>query len=93
MFKISGLDKLQRELAEAQKAFEAIDGEIGTVQFDADDPASIDAAISFMEEMIDERVGALSRNNIVGPMADEMKQKYREANLDRAAEVRLQGGA
>lgn len=92
MFKIEGLEKLQRQLAEAERAFEEIDGELGSVSFDPDDPESIEAAIVSMEQMIDDRLGPYANNPLVGPMIDEMKDKYRTAIIDKAAEARL-GGA
>lgn len=89
MFKIEGLDALQRELQEAQAALEGIDGELGTVNFDPDDPASIEAAITQVNMMVDERLGAYASNSIVGPMAEELKEKYREAIIEKAAAARL----
>ncbi len=57
MVKITGLDKLTRTLDDAQKAIAAIDGELGAVNFNPNDPGSIEAAIAQMEAMIDERLG------------------------------------
>lgn len=57
MVKINGLDKLTRTLDDAQKAIAAIDGELGAVNFNPNDPGSIEAAITQMEAMIDERLG------------------------------------
>ncbi|MBU1396655.1 MAG: hypothetical protein KKE84_11045 [Gammaproteobacteria bacterium] len=91
MFKISGLDELGRQLTDAQKALEALDGELGTVSFDPDDPASIEAAIQSVETIVDEQIGSYASNPIIAPLADEMKEKYREAVIDRAAEARLKG--
>lgn len=89
MFKIEGLDKLQRELAEAQQAFAEIGGELGAVSFDPESPESIEAAIVAMEQMIDERLGPYTNNSLVGPMIDEMKGHYRTAIINKAAEARL----
>lgn len=91
MSKFKGFDKITRELSDAQKVLEDLDGQIGTVNFNPDDPESIEAAISSMEQIIDERVGRYASNNIIGPMADEMKTSYRQAILDRAAEARVNG--
>lgn len=91
MFKISGLDKLTRELDDAQKAMEALDGELGTVRFDPHDPGSIEAAIQEVERMVDERIGSYASNSIVGPLAEQMKERYREAILEKAAAARLEG--
>lgn len=44
-----GLDKLLKELDQAQKALARLDGTLTTVEFDPDQPGSIQAAISKME--------------------------------------------
>ncbi len=90
MIKITGLDKLQRDLADAQKALASIDGELGSVRFDPYDPSSIESAIASVGQMIDERVGRHASNPIVKPMIDQMKETYREAILERAAAARLE---
>lgn len=87
--KITGLDKLQKNLAEAQRALAAIDGEIGKVSFTPDDPSSIQAAIQQMENMIDEKVGQYASNPIVAPLIEASKEAYREAILKKAAAARL----
>ena len=92
VFKIEGLEKLQRQIAEAERAFAEVDGELGSVSFNPENPESIEAAIVSMEQMIDGRLGPYANNPLVGPMIDEMKDKYRTAIIDRAAEARL-GGA
>jgi hypothetical protein len=89
MFKISGLDELSSQLTNAQRALEALDGELGTVKFDPSDPASIEAAIQSVDTIIDEKLGQYANNPIIAPLAESMKQKYREAIIDRAAEARL----
>lgn len=91
MFKIEGLDKLQKEISEASKAMEEMDGELGSVSFNPHDPGSIEAAISEINRMIDEKLGSYSRNSIIGPMIDGMKEQYREGILERAAAARLKG--
>lgn len=91
MFNISGLDELRRQLTDAQRAMESLDGELGSVNFDPNDPASIEAAIQSVESMIDERLVQYSSNPIIAPLASSMKDKYREAIVDRAAEARLKG--
>lgn len=93
MSNITGLDKLSKQLADAQKALEALDGELGTVSFNPDDPASIEAAIQSVETIIDDRLGPFASNPIIAPLAGQMKEKYREAIIDRAAEARLKGSA
>lgn len=92
MPKMAGLEKLTRELKEAQTALAELDGDLGSVNFDPDDPLSIEAAIGAMEQMIDQKLGHYAGNSIVAPLAEEMKEKYREAILDKAAEARLSDG-
>lgn len=91
MFKITGLSKLTHDLADAQRAFEGLDGELGTVSFDPHDPASIEAAIQEVEQLVDERLGAYASNPLVGPLIGQMKEKYREGIVERAAAARLEG--
>jgi len=89
MFKINGLENLQKNLKEAENALAELDGELGVVNFDAGDPASIEAAIQSVNRMVDECIGHYSANPILGPLADQMKEKYRESILQKAAEARL----
>jgi hypothetical protein len=90
---ISGLDTLSRQLADAQRALEALDGELGTVNFDPNDPASIEMAIQNVESIIDEKVAPFADNPVIAPVIEGMKEQYREAIIDRAAEARLLKGA
>ncbi len=89
MFKIEGLDKLQKQLADAQKAFEELDGTLGQVNFDPQDPASIESAIQHVNSLVHQRVGHYSSNPFVGPMIDDMKEAYRSAIIEKAAAARL----
>lgn len=91
MLKITGLDKLQRQLGDAQSALKALDGDLGEVSFHPYDPASLEAAIQEMDRRVDERVGAHADNPIITPVAAQLKERARTAILERAAAVRLQG--
>lgn len=90
MLKITGLDKLQKELKEAEQALDELDGELGVVNFDPHDPASIEAAVQSVMQMIDSRIQPYADNPVVGSLADQMKESYRENILQKAAEARLQ---
>jgi hypothetical protein len=90
MIKITGFDKVKRELDDAQKAFKALDGELGAVKFNPKDPMSIETAIQEMEELIDSRVGQYANNAIVAPMIEQLKDHYRAGILEKAAEARLE---
>ena len=90
MLEITGLDKRQDELKEAEQALNELDGELGVVNFDPGDPASIEAAIQSAMRLIDSRIEPYADNPIVGSLADQMKESYRENILQKAAEARLQ---
>ena len=91
MIKVTGFDQLARELEDAQKAMAVLDGELATVKFDPHDPASIEAAIQQIETTVDERLGAYASNSIIGPLAEKMKESYRQGIIDQAAAARLSG--
>lgn len=85
---MKGLDELSRKIKELEKAIAALDGEIGSVNFDPNDPQSIEVAIQKMEQAVDERVGDYSRNDMVEGIVSEVKERYRQAILKRASEAR-----
>lgn len=89
MFAIKGLDSLQKTLSEAQKALKAVEGELGTLTFDPQEPASIEAAIIESERLVDERLGAYSNNAMVAPLIQQMKEAFRTAVIEKAAAARL----
>jgi hypothetical protein len=87
MLKMTGLDKLQRQLEDAQRAFKALDGELATVRFDPENPESIEAAIRAMESAIDDKVAPYRDNAMVASIVPQLKEKYRAAILERAKEL------
>lgn len=91
MASIKGLDKLSRDLKDAQRALSALDGDLAEVSFNPEDPASIEAAVRHVNDTIDQRVGRYLQNPIIGPLVEGMKERYRSAIMDRAAEARLRG--
>ena len=92
MFKIEGLDKLQKNLGEIEEAFSELDGKLGSVSFDPENPESIDQAISEVSQMVDKRLAKYDGNETVRAMAEEIKQEYRNSILEKAAAARLEGG-
>ncbi|TCO82777.1 hypothetical protein EV699_104169 [Plasticicumulans lactativorans] len=90
MFKIDGLDKLTRQLEQAQQALEEFDGELGTVNFDPNDPASIEAAIQQANATLEAKVSPWVDDPLVAQMVDGMKEQFREAIIERAAAARLE---
>ncbi len=87
--KITGLDRLQRQLEEAGRAFQALDGDVATLSFNPDDPASIDRAIHDMEAAVDSKAAPYSGNSLVESVVEQLKENYRSALLERAAAARL----
>jgi len=85
---IKGLNELSRKMKELEKAIAALDGEIGSVNFDPNDPQSIEVAIQKMAQAVDERVGDYSRNDMIEGIVSEVKERYRQAILERASEAR-----
>lgn len=90
MLKITGLDKLQKELKQAEQALNELDDELGALSFDPHEPTSIEAAIQSVNRMIDKRIEPYIDNSIVESLAEQMKELYRENILQKASEARLQ---
>ncbi len=87
---ISGLDKLTKQLSEAEKALGNLDGDLASVNFDPEDPASIDAAIQELYRTIDQKIGSYSNNPLIDQMVGGLKEQGRQAILDKAAAARLE---
>ena len=92
-FKITGLNKLQRDLKDAERAFRSLDGTIATLHFDPTEPASVLSAIGQMENAIDEKKARYRGNAMVESIAAQMKENYREQIEERAALARTTKGA
>ena len=80
---MDGLEKLQRQLKSASEALKNLDGEIASVQFVPNDPASVEAAIADMRLAVDSRVARYSDNPLIGPIANQMKEKYENHILEQ----------
>lgn len=91
MLKITGLDELTKSMKELQAAISEMDGEIGMVNFDPNDPESIEQAIQAANRAIDARVARYSRNKMVVDLAEDLKENTRSSILERAAAARLEG--
>jgi hypothetical protein len=91
MFKIEGLDKLQRELKEASSALKSLNGNIATVHYDPDNATSVQAAIRSMERAIDAKVARYQRNPLVADLASQMKKEYRAEITTQAKNARSKG--
>lgn len=89
MIKITGLDSLQKTISDARKVLDAVNGELGTLTFNPQNPSSVEAAIVESERLVDERLGVYAKNKIIGPLIQQMKEVYRTAVIEKAAIARL----
>lgn len=90
MFQIElkGLDELQRHAKEADKVAETLDGELGTLRFDRNDPADVQRAIEEMERTVDARVSPFPNNPFLAQMVEATKKMFRDEILRQAQEAR-----
>jgi Predicted nucleotide-binding protein containing TIR-like domain len=89
VFRITGLDELQRELKLLADAAAALDGELTTLRLDPMDQSSVERAIADVKLAIDRKIADYSHSAMVANMAAELKQKYEADILARAAAARL----
>jgi hypothetical protein len=89
--KITGLDTLQKQFDDAANALQALDGELATVNYNPNDPSSVEAAVVQIEQTIDAKIASYRGNKIVENLIGEMKDRYRQEIYDRAAKARAQG--
>lgn len=90
MIKIEGLDQLNKTLSELDKLTSELEGELGTIQFDAESAENIELAIVEMENMIDIKFENYASNPVAIDMANGIKAAYRQMIVDKASEARIQ---
>ena len=81
---ITGLDKLKRELQDAQRALAGLDGKLASIKLNPDDKNDVQRAIRQMEQTIDGKVSGYRNNPMVQKIVAGMKQRLREEILRRA---------
>lgn len=79
--KITGGDNFLKELAELQRAFASLDGEIAQLRFTSE-PASVERAIAEMEAAVDRKAAAYSHNPMVAKIAEASKDAFRKKILE-----------
>ncbi len=84
MFEIKGLDKLTKTLDELQKLSAELDGELGTIPFDAQNTESVKQAIAEMEAMVDNKFEGYSSNSVAVNMANSIKSSFRQMIENKA---------
>ena len=90
MFEIKGLDQLNKTLSELGKVTDELEGELGTIQFDAESAESIELAIVEMENMVDKKFENYASNPVAIDMANGIKAEYRKMIINSASEARIQ---
>ncbi|MEN2980690.1 hypothetical protein P7L78_23590 [Tistrella bauzanensis] len=90
MTKIVGLDKLQRKLSEARRAANELNGDLGAVEFNPRDAASIEAAIQSADQLVEDRARRYASNPFIAPLIEHIKTASREDILQRAAKARIE---
>lgn len=82
---ITGLDKLQKELKDAQRAMADLNGTVARIKYDASDPASVAAAIREMERAVDAKGAPYRNNTLVAPLIAKSKEAFCQAIRKQAA--------
>ena len=82
------INQFPKELDQAQKALNRLDGALNTVYFDPDEPGSVQAAIHQMEAAVDRCVSAYSRNPFVRELTDGAKENLAEQIMEKASQAR-----
>ncbi len=89
--KISGLETMQKQIKDVERATEALNGSYD-VHFDANDPVSIENAIQEAYSMVDERASGYTANPMVSPLIEHTKENLRQQILDSAEQQRQESG-
>ena len=77
--KIEGLDKIQRQLKEVERAANLIRGHLATLEFDPSDPKSKRAAIKKGEQIVDAKLRPYRNNPFVVQIIEGLKQGLKDA--------------
>lgn len=88
MLQIKGLDTLSKNLDALSKALESL--KTLNVQFDPNDPASIDAAVKDMEAQVDTQVEPWAGTPFVDHIIAGAKEQLTGMIFERAAVLRLE---
>ena len=86
----NSLGDLARHLRELEKFTNEVNALAASVNFDAENAASIEAAMAAADQHIDQVAGRYSRNALVKKYARQVKSQIREQILEQAASSRLE---
>jgi hypothetical protein len=87
--KITGFEAIKKKTNQMEKFAEEIDGELASVSFDPANPASIEAALQEISDVIDEKTKSYERNDWIQNLAAQLKEHARNNILEKAAAARM----
>jgi hypothetical protein len=86
--RLESLDRLTGDLGEVAQAFRELEGLVANVPFNANDDASVEAAIKEVNEEVDRRTLPFLANDVVQQVAGQFKENAAEAIRLRARQAR-----
>jgi hypothetical protein len=89
IFKINGLEKLQKDLLDAQMAADALNRTKIEVEYDPLVPASVESAMAKIEQTISEKTARYRGNALVELAAKGLTRQHQENILARVSAARL----
>ncbi len=84
MAKIS--DEITRLLEEASAGLKALEEQVIRTEFNPDDPASVQAAIAYVEQSIDTTIASFHGNRLVEEAANQIKAECRANILQQVSD-------
>ncbi|NRP13963.1 hypothetical protein XMM379_002089 [Aliiroseovarius sp. xm-m-379] len=79
MFKIEGLDDVQKQFAEIEQAVSELSGSLGSIEFEPTSREGVERAILAVESMIDDRLRKFSGNAAISEIAEGLKREVKAA--------------
>jgi hypothetical protein len=76
---LSGFDELSRHLEQLAKAAEMLHGDIAQIQFDPNDPDSVQRAVTEMRAAVDAKAGEPGRSPFAKEIIEAVKDHFETA--------------
>jgi hypothetical protein len=86
-FKNKGLDKFTNLLEVAEAAFADLSGRLCELRFDPTKPEQVQAAVTKMEKVVDERLSKFPYNPQIQQLALGLKRKLKDQIINGASQV------
>jgi peptidoglycan hydrolase-like protein with peptidoglycan-binding domain len=74
--KLAGFSQARQRIQEIQSALQQLNGTITEIQFDRNDPASVQRAIRQMEEAVDRKIAPYRDNSTVNNLRHELRKTF-----------------